>query len=41
MAREVPLASWREVGGSKLRLQEMINIPLELLRIRAHYNARR
>lgn len=41
MVREVPLASWREVGGSKLRLQEMINVPRELLRIRAHYNARR
>ncbi len=37
-AREVPLARWTEVGGSKLRLREMIQVPLELLQIRAHYN---
>lgn len=36
--REVPLARWEEVGGSKLGLSDMINVPLELLRIRAHYN---
>ena len=39
-AREVPLAEWREVGGSKLGLREMGGVPLELLRIRKHYNAR-
>jgi dolichyl-phosphate beta-glucosyltransferase len=38
MTREVPLHRWEEVGGSKLRLREMIGVPLELLRIRAHYN---
>ena len=38
VAREVPLGSWQEVGGSKLRLREMIQVPLELLRIRARYN---
>lgn len=37
-AREVPLGQWREVGGSKLRLSEMIHVPLELLKIRARYN---
>jgi glycosyltransferase involved in cell wall biosynthesis len=37
-AREVPLSAWREVGGSKLRLREMINVPLELLQIRKRYN---
>lgn len=40
-ACEVPLLRWREVGGSKLRLREMIGVPLELLRIRSAYNARR
>ena len=40
MTREVPLRRWEEVGGSKLRLREMIGVPLELLRIRAHYNQR-
>jgi dolichyl-phosphate beta-glucosyltransferase len=38
---EVPLARWQEVGGSKLGLSDMITVPLELLRIRAHYNQRR
>jgi dolichyl-phosphate beta-glucosyltransferase len=35
---EVPLTEWREVGGSKLRLAQMIRVPLELLRIRSRYN---
>jgi dolichyl-phosphate beta-glucosyltransferase len=35
---EVPLTEWREVGGSKLRLAQMIKVPLELVRIRARYN---
>jgi glycosyltransferase involved in cell wall biosynthesis len=39
-AREVPLARWEEVGGSKLGLSDIINVPLELLRIRTHYNPR-
>jgi dolichyl-phosphate beta-glucosyltransferase len=38
MTREVPLGRWEEVGGSKLGLNDMINVPLELLKIRAHYN---
>ncbi len=38
VAREVPLGRWQEVGGSKLRLREMMQVPLELLRIRARYN---
>ncbi len=37
-ACEVPLGQWREVDGSKLRLGEMIYVPLELLKIRARYN---
>lgn len=40
-AREVPLGAWLEVGGSKLRLREMINVPLELLAIRKRYNLNR
>lgn len=35
---EVPLGRWMEVGGSKLRMREMLGVPIELLRIRAHYN---
>jgi len=40
ITREVPLGRWQEVGGSKLGLSDVINVPLELLKIRAHYNAR-
>jgi hypothetical protein len=29
------------VGGSKLGLTDLINVPLELLKIRRHYNAHR
>jgi dolichyl-phosphate beta-glucosyltransferase len=36
--REVPLSRWKEVGGSKLGVSDMINVPLELLKIRTHYN---
>ena len=38
VAREIPLARWEEMGGSKLGLSDLINVPLELLRIRSHYN---
>ena len=38
--REVPLTRWKEVGGSKLGLSDVINVPLELLKIRTHYNRR-
>jgi dolichyl-phosphate beta-glucosyltransferase len=41
VAREVPLARWKEMGGSKLGLSDIINVPLELLRIRTHYNRSR
>jgi len=41
VAREVPLARWEEVGGSKLGLADMINVPRELLKIRTHYNSRK
>jgi dolichyl-phosphate beta-glucosyltransferase len=37
-ACEVPLGRWTEVGGSKLRMREMLGVPIELLRIRGHYN---
>jgi len=39
-ARELPLAQWEEVRGSKLGLSDIINVPLELLKIRTHYNSR-
>jgi dolichyl-phosphate beta-glucosyltransferase len=38
MTSEVPVVRWEEVDGSKLALKEMINVPLELLKIREHYN---
>ncbi len=38
---EVPLGRWEEVGGSKLGLRDMIHVPLELLKLRSYYNARR
>lgn len=34
---EVPLAAWREVGGSKLTLTHMLSMPFEVLRIRRRY----
>jgi dolichyl-phosphate beta-glucosyltransferase len=34
---EVPLNTWQEVGGSKLRLTHMIKVPFDLLRISLHY----
>jgi glycosyltransferase involved in cell wall biosynthesis len=40
-SREVPLERWDEVSGSKLALGDMINVPLELLKIRSHYNLHR
>ena len=39
-ACEVPLGRWTEVGGSKLRMREMLGVPIELLRIRAQYNSK-
>ena len=40
IAREVPLGRWEEVGGSKLRLMDMVHVPLELVKLRSHYNTR-
>jgi len=38
---EVALGTWIEVPGSKLKLSDMINVPLELLRIRRFYNTKK
>jgi dolichyl-phosphate beta-glucosyltransferase len=38
MTVEVPLGQWQEVGGSKLGFGGMLPVPLELLKIRSHYN---
>jgi dolichyl-phosphate beta-glucosyltransferase len=38
---EAPLNEWREVGGSKLRLNHFLKAPIDLLRIRRKYRARR
>jgi len=38
MATEVPLGRWEDVRGSKLKLRDVVQVPLELLKIRAHYN---
>lgn len=35
---EVPLMKWTEVGGSKLRIAHMVNVPFELMRVNAWYN---
>lgn len=35
---EVPVRTWVEVGGSKLKLTHMLKVPLELLKIRRIYN---
>lgn len=34
---EVPLRTWLEIKGSKLRLSDFIKVPLELLKIRRNY----
>lgn len=34
---EVPLNAWRDVGGSKLRVTDVVRIPCELFRIRSRY----
>jgi dolichyl-phosphate beta-glucosyltransferase len=36
---EVPVSSWKDVGGSKLKLKHLIKVPFELLKIRNTYNA--
>jgi glycosyltransferase involved in cell wall biosynthesis len=41
MSIEVPLRRWAEVGGSKITLRDMVNVPLELLAIRRRYAGRR
>lgn len=41
LVQEVPLTEWREVRGSKLTLRDMVGVPLELLRLRRHYNTHR
>jgi len=35
---ELPLMQWRDVGGSKMRLGDFLQAPLELLRIHFAYN---
>ena len=39
-AIEVPLARWRDVGGSRMRVSQMAAAPLDLLRIRSRYPPR-
>ncbi len=39
-AMEVPLARWRDVGGSRLRVSQMAAAPIDLLRIRRRYPPR-
>lgn len=38
---EVPLGRWEEVAGSKLKISDMLSVPMELLRIRRFYNTSR
>ena len=37
---EVPLKRWVDVGKSKLRLTHLLRVPIDLLTIHIHYNAR-
>jgi dolichyl-phosphate beta-glucosyltransferase len=39
-AVEVPLLQWRDVRGSKLRAGDLVGVPLELLKLGAHYRRR-
>lgn len=36
---EVPLGRWADVRGSKLKLRDLIRVPVELVRIRTHYGS--
>jgi dolichyl-phosphate beta-glucosyltransferase len=36
---EVPIGSWEEKGGSKLKITYMLKVPFELLRINNRYNS--
>jgi glycosyltransferase involved in cell wall biosynthesis len=35
---EVPVNSWKEIGGSKLKLKHLLKVPFELMKIRNRYN---
>jgi hypothetical protein len=37
-AHEVPLKEWVEVGGSKLRMNHLLKVPFDLLKIHRTYN---
>jgi dolichyl-phosphate beta-glucosyltransferase len=37
---EVPLKTWVDVGGSKLRFRHLLGVPFDLLKIHVHYNAK-
>jgi dolichyl-phosphate beta-glucosyltransferase len=37
---EVPLRTWVDVGGSKLRFRHLLGVPFDLLKIHVHYNAK-
>lgn len=37
-AVEIPLNIWREIGGSRIKMWDFITAPLELLKIKRHYN---
>lgn len=38
---EVPLKTWKDVAGSKLGLLQMLKVPVDLLKIRSHYDRAR
>ncbi|MCC6541538.1 MAG: glycosyltransferase family 2 protein [Flavobacteriales bacterium] len=38
--KEVPLTTWHEVRGSKVKLSDGIKVPLALLRVARHYRGR-
>ena len=40
MVAEVPLKTWVDVSGSKLRVKHMLGVPFDLLRIHGRYNSK-
>ena len=37
---EMPISSWYEVGGSKLKIIDFITAPFEIIKIRKHYKSK-
>jgi hypothetical protein len=40
MVAEMPLKTWVDVNGSKLRVKHLLGVPFDLLKIHIRYNAK-